>query len=58
VETWSLISWLVYGLNLHLRITLGWRDRKAAWLAVVSLFGVAFLYFGIGFISGIHTSVF
>lgn len=58
VETWSLISWLVYGLNLHLRITLGWRGKKAAWLAVVSLFGVVFLYFGIGFISGIHTSVF
>jgi len=58
VETWSLISWLAYGLNLHLRLTYGWRGKKAAWLAVGSLFGVIFLYFGIGFISPVHTSVF
>jgi cytochrome c-type biogenesis protein CcsB len=58
VETWSLISWLVYGLNLHLRVTLGWRGKKAAWLAIVSLFGVIFLFFGIGFISGVHTGIF
>jgi cytochrome c-type biogenesis protein CcsB len=58
VETWSLLSWLVYGLNLHLRITMGWRGKKAAWLAILSLFGVIFLYFGIGFVSPIHTGVF
>lgn len=58
VETWSLISWLTYGLNLHLRVTLGWRGKRAAWLAIGSLFGVIFLFFGIGFISGIHTGIF
>jgi cytochrome c-type biogenesis protein CcsB len=58
VETWSLISWLVYGLNLHLRVTLGWRGKKAAWLAILSLFGVIFLFFGIGFISAAHTGIF
>lgn len=55
VETWSLISWLTYGLNLHLRLTYGWRGRKAAWLAIISLFGVIGLFFGIGYISGLHT---
>jgi cytochrome c-type biogenesis protein CcsB len=58
VETWSLISWLTYGLNLHLRVTLGWRGRRAAWLAIGSLFGVVFTFFGIGYISGLHTSIF
>jgi cytochrome c-type biogenesis protein CcsB len=58
VETWSLLSWLIYGLNLHARITLGWRGKRAAWLAILSLFGVVFLYFGIGFVSPIHTGVF
>jgi cytochrome c-type biogenesis protein CcsB len=50
VETWSLICWLGYGLFLHLRITRGWRGRKAAWLAIgllitniISLWGVRFL---------------
>lgn len=55
VETWSLISWLIYSLNLHLRLTYGWRGRKAAWLAVLSLIGVIGLFFGIGFVSGVHT---
>jgi cytochrome c-type biogenesis protein CcsB len=57
VETWSLVSWLTYGLNLHLRLTYGWRGRKAAWLALFSLIGVIALFFGIGFISGVHTQM-
>ena len=58
VETWSLISWLVYGLNLHLRITLGWSGKRAAWLSVVSLFGIVFLFFGFGHGSSVHTEMF
>lgn len=58
VETWSLISWLVYGLNLHLRATLGWRGKRAAWLAIVSLIGVLFVFFGIGYVSALHTGIF
>lgn len=55
VETWSLISWLTYGLNIHLRLTYGWREKRAAWLAIISLFGVIALFFGLGYISGLHT---
>jgi cytochrome c-type biogenesis protein CcsB len=58
LETWSLISWLIYGLNLHMRITLGWTGRRAAWLAIVSLLGVIFSFFGFGHGSSIHTSMF
>ena len=50
VETWSLVTWLVFGLYLHLRRFFAWDGRKAAWLliasfgfAVMSLFGTAFL---------------
>ena len=28
VEVWSLISWLIYGIYLHLRITMGWRGKR------------------------------
>lgn len=51
VETWSLISWLIYGLYLHLRLTWGWRGRKSAWYVIAvfavllfSIFGVVYLY--------------
>jgi len=55
VETWSLITWLIYGTNLHLRLTYGWKGRKAAWLAIISIAGVIILFFGLGFISKLHT---
>jgi len=29
-ETWAAITWLVYALYLHMRITVGWRGRRAA----------------------------
>ena len=29
VETWSLLSFLIYGLVLHLRKTLGWRGGRS-----------------------------
>ncbi len=50
VETWSLLSWLVYGLYLHLRTTLGWRGTKAAWLAVLSFSTVLISFWGVNFI--------
>lgn len=49
VETWSLISWLVYGLAIHLRITMGWRGDKFAWIAIAALSTVLVTYFGVNF---------
>lgn len=46
VETWSLVSWLIYGLYIHLRLTFGWRGKKAAWLAIVSIAGVVLAFWG------------
>jgi cytochrome c-type biogenesis protein CcsB len=47
VEVWSLISWLLYGLAIHLRVTLGWRGRRQAWLVLVLLSTVIITYWGI-----------
>ncbi|MDO8953218.1 MAG: c-type cytochrome biogenesis protein CcsB, partial [Gammaproteobacteria bacterium] len=47
VETWSLISWIVYAVYLHTRLTMGWRGRKSAWLAVVALPIVVFALIGV-----------
>lgn len=35
IETWSLLTWLLYGIYLHARYFLKWQGRKAAWLMVV-----------------------
>ncbi len=47
IETWSLISWIVYALYLHSRLTLGWRGRKSAWFAVLALPIVLFAFVGV-----------
>jgi cytochrome c-type biogenesis protein CcsB len=53
VEVWSLISWLIYGIYLHLRITFGWRGRKLAWYALIALGVMIVSYWGIPF--GVET---
>jgi cytochrome c-type biogenesis protein CcsB len=50
VETWSLLSWLIYGLALHLRITMGWRGRKLAWLLVIAIAGVLISFWGVNLV--------
>lgn len=56
VETWSLVSWLVYGVIIHLRVTLGWRGRRLAWLAIAAMTGVVISFFGVTFVveSSLH----
>jgi len=49
VEVWSLVSWLIYGIYLHLRITFGWRGRKLAWYALIALVVMIVSYWGIPF---------
>lgn len=49
-EVWSLITWLVYAVVIHQRLTVGWQGRKAAWLCIAG-FGVAlFTYLGASFL--------
>jgi len=56
VETWSLISWLVYAFALHARLTLGWKMERFALVTVLALVTVFISYFGVTFIvdSSIH----
>lgn len=49
VEVWSLISWLIYGIYLHLRITLGWRGRRLAWYSLGAMLVMIISYWGIPF---------
>jgi cytochrome c-type biogenesis protein CcsB len=55
-EVWSLISWLIYALYLHTRVTWGWRDYKTAWLAVIGFVAAIFTWFGVNYVlSGLHS---
>jgi cytochrome c-type biogenesis protein CcsB len=50
VETWSLVSWLIYGLVIHLRVSLKWKGKKLAWLVICAIIGVLVTFWGVNFI--------
>ena len=56
VETWSLVSWLIYGISIHLRVTFGWKNKRLAVLAIIALSTVIITFFGINFVvnSSLH----
>ncbi|MBM4339281.1 MAG: c-type cytochrome biogenesis protein CcsB [Deltaproteobacteria bacterium] len=54
-ETWSLITWFLYAAMLHQRLTVGWRGRKAAIMAIAGFFAVLFTFLGVNLIlPGLH----
>jgi cytochrome c-type biogenesis protein CcsB len=59
IETWSLVTWFMFGLYLHVRHFFKWRGRKAALLLclcfISSVFGLVILPL---FLKSIHSSYF
>jgi cytochrome c-type biogenesis protein CcsB len=55
-ETWSLVTWFMYGLCLHLRMNAGWSGKRIAWFIIFSIIVLAFSLFGVGYVyKGLHT---
>ena len=55
-ETWSLITWIIYAVYLHLRLNRGWRGTSAAVFAVIGFVCVLFTYVGVNtLLPGIHS---
>jgi len=55
-EVWSLITWFIYAIYLHLRIVAKWKGRPAAFTSIIGFAAVVFTFFGVSFIlSGLHS---
>jgi cytochrome c-type biogenesis protein CcsB len=55
-ETWSLITWIIYSVYLHLRFNRGWKGKPAAWFAVIGFAAVIFTFIGVNtLLPGIHS---
>jgi cytochrome c-type biogenesis protein CcsB len=55
-ETWSLITWFLYAALLHQRLTVGWRGRKAAIMAIAGFGAALFTFLGVNLLlPGLHT---
>ncbi len=46
-QTFTLVTWVFYLAMLHGRLTIGWRAKKAAYLAVIGFVGVVFTFVGV-----------
>jgi len=54
-EVWSLITWFIYALVLHARLTAGWRGKRAAILSIIGFLTVLFTFFGVNLLlKGLH----
>jgi cytochrome c-type biogenesis protein CcsB len=46
-ETWSLITWIIYSVYLHLRFRRNWKGKPAAWFAILGFVSVIFTFIGV-----------
>jgi cytochrome c-type biogenesis protein CcsB len=55
-EVWSLITWLLYAALLHERLAVGWRGRRAAFMAIFAFLVLIFSFVGASvWLSGYHS---
>ena len=55
-ETSALVTWLIYGIYLHMRGLRNWSGRRSAWTLVVGFGAVMFTYFAVNlWVSGLHS---
>ena len=57
-EVWSAITWLFYAALLHVRLSVGWRGRRAAIMAVIGFGVLMFTFLGVNFLLEGHHGTF
>ena len=54
-ENFALVTWLAYAGYLHMRLTRGWRGRRAAYFAILGFAIILFTFFGVTYLlPGLH----
>ena len=56
-ENWALISFLVYGIYLHIRMVRGWRGKKATWFAIIGFVAVIITFIGVTYLPSARDSM-
>jgi cytochrome c-type biogenesis protein CcsB len=54
---WSFITWLIYAILIHFRLSAGLRGRRAAWMSIVGFFFVLITFIGTRFLGTAHPFV-
>ncbi|MGV8073667.1 MAG: c-type cytochrome biogenesis protein CcsB [Syntrophobacteraceae bacterium] len=53
-EIFSLVTWCIYAVLLHERLAVGWRGRRAAWLAIFGFSAVLITFLGVNLLMEGH----
>lgn len=54
-EVFAVVTWVIYAVLLHERLAVGWRGRRAAWLAIFGFSAVLVTFLGVNlFMEGHH----
>jgi cytochrome c-type biogenesis protein CcsB len=55
-QVWSLITWLIYAMIIHLRLRVGLRGRRGSILSILGYAVTLFTFFGVDILlKGLHT---
>lgn len=55
-ETWALITWIIFAIYLHSRMTKGWKGKKTAIIGSIGFFIIWICYLGVNFLGkGLHS---
>jgi len=57
-EVWSGVTWLFYAVLLHERITVGWRGRRSAIMAIIGFGVLLFTFLGVNLLLEGHHAEF
>jgi cytochrome c-type biogenesis protein CcsB len=57
-EVWAGITWLFYAVLLHERLTVGWRGRRSAIMAIIGFGVLIFTFLGVNLLMKGHHEVF
>ncbi len=49
-----MVTWLIYAILLHCRLTVGWQGRKSALMTIFGLAVLIFTFIGVNFLIGGH----
>jgi cytochrome c-type biogenesis protein CcsB len=55
-ETFAFITWVIFAIYLHARVTYGWREKRAAAIAGLGMVSILFTLYAVNlWIAGLHS---
>jgi cytochrome c-type biogenesis protein CcsB len=55
-ETFAFITWVIFAIYLHARVTYGWKEKRAAMITAVGMVSILFTLYAVNlWIAGLHS---